>query len=133
VKALAQLLKDSVFARFFVVGAIGFLTDGGILQAEIWRWHVPPLLARLPSFAVAILVTWRLNRDFTFHTPEKSFRESFPIYLASNGAGLAINFAVYTGCVMTHVAPFLALAIASVTAMFFNFAMARFVVFRKKE
>ncbi len=132
-KELAQRLRDSVFGRFFIVGTIGFLTDGGILQAEIWRWHVPPLLARIPSFSVAVMVTWWLNRDFTFNTPEKSFRESFPVYLASNGAGLAINFAVYTGCVMTHVVPFLALAIASVVAMFFNFAMARFVVFRKKE
>ena len=131
-KATAQRLKESVFARFFTVGTIGFLTDGGILQVGISLAHLSPLVARIPSFSIAVIVTWWLNRDFTFRTPEKSFRESFPSYLLSNAVGLAINFGVYAAAVLMHFMPFLALAVASIVAMFFNFAMAKLVIFKKE-
>jgi putative flippase GtrA len=133
VKAIIQRLKDSVIFRFALAGTAGFLTDGTILQAGISLVHLSPLIARIPSFSVAVVVTWWLNRDFTFRTPEKSFRDSFPAYLLSSAVGLAINFGVYTAGVLMHVWPLPALAAASIAAMFFNFAMARFVIFGKKD
>lgn len=126
-------LRTSFFARFLVVGTIGFLVDGGLLQAGIYFFHLSPLWARAPSFSVAVLVTWYLNRNFTFRTPEKKFSESFPAYLASNALGVSLNLAIYSLCVLWNLWPLPALAIASVAALFFNFAMARFVVFRTKK
>ncbi len=87
----------------------------------------------MPSFSVAVLATWYLNRNFTFRTPDKTFLESFPTYLLSSAVGLGINFGVYTVGILNGVIPLAALAIASVAAMFFNFAMAKFVVFRTKK
>jgi len=130
---LKARLRESFFFRFLVVGTIGFMVDGGLLQAAIHFFHLSPLWARAPSFSVAVLVTWYLNRNFTFRTPEKKFSESFPAYLASNALGLSLNFSIYSLCVLWNLLPLPALAIASVAALFFNFAMARFVVFGKKK
>lgn len=133
IKLLNRFLATQ-FGRFFVVGTIGFLVDAGILQFGMMAFGLGPLMARVPSFLVAVLITWILNRNFTFKANHKTFRESFPLYLSTNAVGIAINFAVYTGVVLAvsflATWPVLALAIASIAAMFFNFAAAKFVVFR---
>jgi len=119
------------FMRFCGVGSIGFITDGGLLQAGIMLFGWGPLIARIPSFLTAVLVTWYLNRNYTFRTPEKSFRESFPVYISTNAVGLAINFGTYSAGVL--LSPFMAqyplipLAIGAGLAMFFNYLAARWI------
>jgi putative flippase GtrA len=52
-------------ARFFGVGTVGLLTDLSIFTI-IARHGFDPLLVRLLSLSCATVVTWRLNRAFTF-------------------------------------------------------------------
>jgi hypothetical protein len=54
------------FARFSVIGSLGFLVDAGVLQLLITMTDLGPLLARIGSFAIAVLVTFALNRYWTF-------------------------------------------------------------------
>ena len=60
--------------RFLAVGGLGLLTDISIFTLILMHWP-HPLLARVLSLGVATLVTWRLNRAFTFdevgHRPSK--------------------------------------------------------------
>ncbi|PJB73473.1 MAG: GtrA family protein [Alphaproteobacteria bacterium CG_4_9_14_3_um_filter_47_13] len=130
-------MKDSelkTIMRFGLVGVAGFCTDAGLLQVILGLSGLDPLLARIPSFFVAVLVTWYLNRGFTFGMRHKSFRESFLPYLAGNAIGLALNFGIYCAGILgspflAHY-PVLAVALGAVIAMVFNFLAMRFWIFR---
>ncbi|MCB9991893.1 MAG: GtrA family protein [Rhodospirillales bacterium] len=119
------------FMRYCLVGGIGFCTDGGLLQLGIHLMGWGVIVARVPSFLIAVLVTWYLNRGFTFRKQHISFRESFPSYIAANAVGLAINFGSYSAGVLFS--PFMAqypllpLAIGAVLGMVFNFFAARWI------
>jgi putative flippase GtrA len=125
-------MQDTGFKRFMrycLVGGIGFCTDGGLLQAGIHLLGWGVIAARVPSFLTAVLVTWYLNRRFTFRKTEVSFGKSFPAYIAANAVGLAINFGTYSAGVL--LSPFMAqwplipLAIGAVLGMIFNFFAAK--------
>ncbi len=124
------------FIRYCIVGGIGFCTDGGLLQAGIHLLGLGPLAARAPSFLTAVLVTWYLNRGFTFRMKHKSFRESFPAYIAANAAGLAINFGTYSAGVLLSDTlaqyPLIPLAVGAVIGMAFNFFAAKWI-FRDQD
>lgn len=130
-----KIIQTHSAIRFFIVGSIGFLIDASILYIGL-HFGVDPLVARIPSFLVAVMVTWALNRDFTFNAAHKSFMESFPLYISSNAVGIILNFAIYSGLILfvalfkEH--PVLALPIGSFCAMFFNYASAKYIIFRKK-
>lgn len=117
------------FIRYCIVGAAGFCTDGGILQLGIHVMGWGPLAARVPSFLIAVLVTWYLNRSFTFRMPEKSFSASFPAYITANAIGLAINFGTYSAGVLLSPTlaqwPLIPLGIGAVLGLAFNFFAAR--------
>ncbi|ODN70500.1 GtrA family protein [Methylobrevis pamukkalensis] len=51
--------------RFAAVGGTGFLVDAGVTLA-LAASGLSPFLARVGGIGVAILVTWALNRRFTF-------------------------------------------------------------------
>jgi len=119
------------FLRYCIVGVAGFCTDGGLLQLGIHLFGLGVIVARVPSFTVAVLVTWYLNRGFTFRMQSKSFQKSFPTYIAANAVGLAINFGTYSAGVLFS--PFLAqyplipLAVGAGIGMVFNFFAARWI------
>lgn len=57
---------SSSLVMYIVVGAIGFVIDGGIMTAlhGVLTWS--PMAARGVSFPVAVSATWMLNRHWTF-------------------------------------------------------------------
>ena len=59
-----------------------------------------PELARPPGFIIATLVNFLLNRAITFRHSEAPARSRLPPLLAVASAGLAINYAVYSACVL---------------------------------
>ena len=90
--------------------------------------------ARIVSFAVAVTVTWYLNRQFAFSTRKTIDRRSeYSRYLTVQGIGMAINFIVYSLCIASSETmdrwPVLALAVGSGVALIFNFVGSRKFVF----
>jgi putative flippase GtrA len=129
---MRQLIEP---VRFAFVGGVGFLIDGGILSVILHFFPTAVLAARVPSFLVAATATWWLHRKFTFsaqgtHRPKAAQWASF---IATNGIGNLINLLVYALLVTAGGwRPLLALAAASIVAMFFNYSVSRFVVFRAR-
>jgi putative flippase GtrA len=88
------------FARFGVVGAIGFVIDTTIftllivtvLSADVI--HEGPLIAKVISTTVAILFNWMGNRVWTFraHRGRQLLREGVEFGIVSLG-GMAIGLA----------------------------------------
>lgn len=137
IKRIVKLLPLG-FPAFVVVGGIGFVVDAGILAALVHGYDWGDYSARGISFAVAVTVTWYLNRRFVFTSGQTNSRkQEYTRYLAVQGTGMAINFLVYSLCIATSELmdtwPVLALAVGSAVALIFNYVGARLFVFIGKS
>jgi putative flippase GtrA len=119
--------------RFGLVGCVGFVVDGGLLQGLVASGACGPIVARAISFPTAVLTTWHLNRRITFQDRGPVLR-SLLRYVLVSSAGTTVNFAVYSALVLTVPAmaarPLVPFAIASVLATALNYAGARYFAFR---
>lgn len=131
-RAAGQLL------RFAVTGAVGLLADVAVLYCAL-ALGSGPYLGRALSFLAAVLLTWRLNRRYTFapSTPAAAavsqWREWWR-YLGAMTGGALLNLGAYTLSLSllppAAWAPALAVAIGSLAGMALNFATAKFFVFK---
>lgn len=125
------------FARFLAVGTCGFIVDAACFQL-LFEAGGGLVYSRLISAAVAISVTWLLNRRYVFRTTD--INRSGPEYgrhVVVQLGGLAVNFAVYFGFIAVfpglRTMPLLALAAGSAVALAFNFAGSRWWAFRPRS
>jgi len=130
-------ITDHRFVRFCIVGGTGFVVDLTVLLGMIQFFDANPVKARIFSFAIALSVTWILNRTFTFHAQTSDNRLAEWIrYAFINSTGGAINLAIYSALIMTgripFSIPFVALSIASAIALIFNYFGSKIFVFIKK-
>ncbi len=85
---------------FALIGLVGYVIDAAITYTGARYAGLSPELARPPGFVVATIVNFLLNRAITFrHSPAPLVR-AFVRYVAVASAGLALNYAVYTACVL---------------------------------
>ena len=125
---------------FAAVGVIGYFVDAGITFVCAKYFGLPPMIARPPGFIIATIVNFLLNRSITFrHSGAPLFR-AFLRYCGVASAGLAVNYAVYSACVV--LAPSLGIAVrpailplfvaaGSAAAMGLTFVGFRFFAFRR--
>ncbi|MCF6328558.1 MAG: GtrA family protein, partial [Henriciella sp.] len=76
--------------RFGVVGGLGFVVDAG-LTVTLIQAGLDPFSARLIAIALAMLVTWRLNRAVTFGSSDTSQKTEGLRYSAVAVSAAAIN------------------------------------------
>ena len=121
--------------RFGMVGALGFVVDGAVLEAMIYL-GMNPIADRAVSFPVAVCATWMANRTFTFPDRiEQSRVREASTYVAVQLVGGAANFAVYSALVhslpMFAAWPILALAFGAVAGLAINYLGSKHIVFRR--
>jgi putative flippase GtrA len=129
-----QELKQ--FIPFCMVGGIGFAVDAGILALLVHGFGLGPLVSRLVSFPCAMTVTWYLNRRVTFsHAVSNKPRQEWLRYAMVSMAGNLVNFIVYIACIRLsqtmYAYPEIALAIASIVALVFNYLGSSRYAFRR--
>jgi putative flippase GtrA len=130
----AVVLRSEVrsLLRFGVVGAAGFIADGGVLAALV-HLGFGPLNARLVSAPLAVLLTFMLNRHWAFEKADKPFLASFAGYCGIQAVGFLSNLAIYAAAIKFGPYPFnlplSAFAAASACALVINYAGARLLVF----
>ncbi len=123
---------------FTLVGGIGFLADASVLTLLVNGLNWGPYRARLCSFAVAVTLTWYLNRHWTFASQTRNNKKiEYARYLTVQSLGALLNLGIYSICLETFPVmvayPVLALAIGSGIALFFNFYASRYFVFRQEQ
>ena len=127
--ASASRRLGSEFLRFCAVGTIGFLIDATVLELLVRLGWTGLYLGRVLSYLIAATATWWLNRRFTFRR-----HGALLPYLATNGFGALLNYAVYAAVLAlwpaARSAPSLAVAVGSGAAMVFNFSLNRWMIFR---
>jgi putative flippase GtrA len=124
------------FLLFGLAGGVGFVAD--ILVLYALRGVVGNYGARAVSFVCAVLVTWLINRSFTFAQQRSGvplWRE-FLQYLSTMIVGGAVNYAVYVALValLPVIAdhPVIGVAAGALVGMFVNFTFAEKMVFRPR-
>ena len=80
---------------FLLVGGFGFFVDAGLSLLLGAGLHVPVIPARIPAFIAASLVTFSLNRAFTFRDRPTPFWGGWIRYVLSTSVGAALNIGVY--------------------------------------
>ena len=106
------------FARFLLVGGAGFLAAAGVL-ALLLAAGLGPFVARLLSIAAAMLLTWRLNRGFTFAPAGRPQWVEGTRYALVVGVASALNWLVYSALLVAfpELPPHAALAAGSAVAI----------------
>jgi putative flippase GtrA len=125
------------FFRFCLVGALGFVTDFGVLYAVVKGLGLGSISGRIASFLVAATVTWKVNRHFTFVKKDAGSVREWLHYLTFTGVGGFINVAVYqTWLWFTDHGTlnlFLGVVAGSAVALLFNFVISKRSVFAERR
>ena len=116
------------FIKFGFIGGIGFIVDASILLILVHKLNMDINISRVFSFLFAVLVTWLLNRKFTFSLNSKFKKTKEYIYYVSiQTLGALFNYTIFISLVYSYKLfeqyLILPLAIASIIVMFFNFFM----------
>jgi len=125
------------FFRFCLVGALGFVTDFGVLYAVVKGLGLGPTSGRIVSFLVAATVTWKVNRHFTFVKQDAGSVREWLQYLTFTGVGGFINVAVYQTWLWftdhSTLNLFLGVVAGSAVALMFNFVISKRAVFAERR
>ncbi len=125
------------FAKFCVVGTIGFVADAGTLYLLMSMASLDPYTGRVFSFLFAATVTWALNRKYTFRSRVPAPRtRQWVRFVTANSIGGALNYGVYSALILSGgwfiKAPVLAVAVGSIVGLAFNFTVSRKIVFKPR-
>ena len=131
-----RLLRQeaAIALKFAAVGGLGFLTDISVLHLCLHVFGLSPLVGRAISLTCAMQVTFLVNGLVVFCCLDwKRWPRQWLGYMATNGLGNLINYAVFAGLVASRMPQVSrngwALVISSVIAYAINFLCTRFMVF----
>ena len=121
-------------ARFLMAGCCGLAMDSGIYSLAAHA-GLPDWQARALSLAAATVLTWRLNRAFTFGASASKPRIEFLRYAGVALAAQGINYASFL--ILRHswpeLPPLLALFVSAVLATGFSFTGQSMITFARRS
>jgi putative flippase GtrA len=120
-------------ARFGAVGLLNTALDLGLytlLTRSLPLLASAPVLVKGFSYAVGVLNSFFLNRAWTFHSAV-GIRSALPRFVLVNLVGLVLNTTVLNLALnLAHFPEFVALALATLASLAWNFTASKRVVFR---
>jgi putative flippase GtrA len=128
-----RLLLLRQFLQFAVIGVGGFVWDTAIVYS-LKGW-LGLYAAGGISFIIVASINWLANRYWTYrHLSHDAMHRQLARFIAVNTVGFVLNRGTYAGLIATqplfHDHPVLAIAAGAGAGMFFNFFLARRLVFR---
>lgn len=78
------------FVRYGLVGFLGTVLNTGVLIAFVELAQGDPVLGSVLGFLAALIISYILNRHWTFRSADKGYRQFF-IYTAVSLLGLGLN------------------------------------------
>jgi putative flippase GtrA len=136
--AINNLINIREIISFAGVGTVGFVLDAAIVWVLINYAAVSPILAKLMAFPCAVTVTWLLNRNSTFKANQQTnYLKEWFLYIQINSIGTLANNLSFIVLVSINTflyeTPIIAVAIGSISGMFFNYFGSKFWVFKEKK
>lgn len=110
------------FSRFGLVGGLGFIVDAG-LTVTLIAAGLDPFSARIFAIALAMLVTWRLNRAITFGDSGTSQHSEGLRYGSIAMIAASLNYATYAALLLLvpEIWPVMAVALATSLSMLVSY------------
>lgn len=124
------------FVRFCLVGTLGFAINFMLLTLLYRKLHWSVFLAQLLSSELSLFSNFLLHHHWTYkdHNVEKTIsRLLVEFHVTSWAAILGSAILVSLGVGSLHLHYFVALAVASVLGLGWNFGWTKFVIWRKHE
>jgi putative flippase GtrA len=127
------------FTKFFLIGAVGFLFDGSCFWLLLQLGGAPSL-ARALSITLALVLSWWLNRNFTFQAGQDRQRwTEMSKFVLSQLPGAGVNVVVsllafhyvsrHSDFFSAAAISWLATLVGGGSGLVLNFFMARVFVF----
>lgn len=120
-------LRDLVIVRYFIFGSVAALTQLAALAAfvELGRFEAP--VSSTLAFAIAVVVNYILQRNFTFRSEGRREVE-FPKFVLISIGGLLLNYIIMS--VLVYYIYYIISQIVSLFVVFiYNFEANRRFVF----
>jgi putative flippase GtrA len=129
--ALVRFAFSLNLTRFLMVGCAGLILDAGLFSALAHQGLAEPL-ARAASLGAATLLTWRLNRRFTFGNSRRlqPFEGGWYVMVAAGAQGLSYLIFLTLRGLIPDLPALAALLIGAIAATAFSYSGQRFVTFR---
>jgi putative flippase GtrA len=123
------------YGGFLAAGLAALATDALVLTLLTRGAGLSPFLARLFAIAVAMVVSWRINRRVTFAVAAPPSLAEFARFAGVSWAAQAVNYAVFALLLLARPAtePVAALIAASIVAMVVSYVGFRFGVFGRGD
>lgn len=120
--------------RFLTVGVGGLAVDIAVLWLVREEFGVGAAYARLVSLSAATLVTWALNRQFTFGNSGRRKRIELGRYTAVAATAQSVNYLTYLGALaaLPHLDYRISAFMGAVVATGFSYTGHRFFTFASK-
>ncbi|MEM9027882.1 MAG: GtrA family protein [Pseudomonadota bacterium] len=123
------------FGGFVLAGAMALIVDIIVLQLLISLASLPAAMARLVAIAMAMVVSWLINRTVTFAVAAPPSWSEFSKFAAASWLAQAVNYGVFL--VLLAAVPNLPAALAvvgaSLVAMVVSYIGFRYGVFRQSQ
>jgi putative flippase GtrA len=115
---------------FVIAGALAFLIDAGVFVVLTRGAKLDPLAGRIFAISAAMLVSWLLNRTFTFRVSEPPSWREFLRFTAMAITVAALNYAIFAVLLMiAKMTPIAALIVSAIAAACFAYYCMRYAVF----
>lgn len=120
---------------FLLGGGLAFAADGAILLLLTKVWGVSPYWARIPGIAVAMVVSWLVNRRLTFAVAAPPSLAEFGRFAAVSWLSQMVNYAAYAAVLLAWpgVEPIMALFVACFASMIVSYAGFKHGVFKQRD
>ena len=89
-----KLARRTLF--FIIVGFLGFCIEYSIISIFIHFFRVDPISPRIVSFPLAVLITWILNRKFTYQVNAPASLSELIRYTRVTLFSQTVNVITYT-------------------------------------
>lgn len=120
------------FLRFAAVGAVATAVHYAVMFSLVELTGLSPVFATLFGFSAGAVVSYSLNRVFTFnHRP--AFGRGFVKFFAVVGVGALLNAAIVWFLTQRGLYYVYAQFVATGLVLIWNFFSTRFVVFREPQ
>jgi putative flippase GtrA len=132
IRALAALLPRPL--RFLAVGGVGLAADIALFTIA-WMLGVPALAAGLVALVAATVLTFRLNRAFTFDRSGRSQTEEAMRYAVVTTLAQGSSYAIFVVLVLTVLAwlPQLAIVIGAAVGALISYNGHRLFAFAPRR
>lgn len=119
------------YGGFVLAGVSALATDMLVLALLTRGLGMSPLIARLFGIAVAMVVSWLINRQVTFQSPNRPSFTEFSRFAGVSITSQMVNYGVFAALLFSFplLMPELALLMACFVSMFVSYIGFRFGVF----